>query len=61
MHDLQLLENRASRFGKTVNRRLFLFSISGFDRDLADCVDPNRLILVGPETILPCKPLPSLR
>ena len=61
MHDLQLLENRASRFGKTVNRRLFLFSISGFDRDLVDGADPNRVLLVGPETVLPCKPLLSLR
>ena len=59
--DLELLKERSSRFDKSLNRRYFLFSLSGFDRDLADGIDPKRVILVGPETILSGEPLPSLR
>ena len=59
--DLELLKERSSRFDKSLHRRYFLFSLSGFDRDLADGIDPKRVILVGPETILSGEPLPSLR
>ena len=55
----QFMKN-TNRFEKNSNPKYFLFSISGFDSNLEDFAEKNKIYLIGPEMIYGHQELPKL-
>lgn len=59
-HELNVLDSRVEPFRRDVNERLMMFSVSGFEDDLAEFARGADVFLIGPEEIFGRNPMPPI-